>query len=171
MRSLDSIDFRILQLLQENAKSTNKDIAARLGMTTTPIYERIKRLEEEGYIQKYVALVDRRKLDYALAAYCNVSLKEHSQTFLQQFEKQIQAIPEVQECYHIAGSFDYLLKVVVRDMVAYQDFVVNKLAALDNIGNVESSFVMTEVKYSTALNGKQVLVNKSEKTRARANGK
>lgn len=154
MRSLDAIDFRILSLLQENAKSTNKEIAARLGMTTTPIYERIKRLEEDGYIQKYVALVDRHKLDYALAAYCNVSLKEHAHSFLQQFEQQILAIPEVQECYHIAGSFDYLLKVIVKDMIAYQDFIVNKLAALDNIGNVESSFIMTEVKVSTALNGK-----------------
>ena len=155
MKTLDTIDHHILDLLQQNAKYTNKEIASRLGMTTTPVYERIKKLEEGGYIRKYVALVDREKLDYALVAYCNVSLKEHAQNYLNQFEQQVLALAEVQECYHIAGAFDYLLKVVIRDIPAYQDFIVNKLAALDNIGNVQSSFVMTEVKFSTAVvNGK-----------------
>ncbi|NUQ26701.1 MAG: Lrp/AsnC family transcriptional regulator [Saprospiraceae bacterium] len=151
MKPLDPTDLRILNLLQEDAHLTNKEIAAELGLTTTPVFERVKRLEDEGYIHKYVALVDRSKLDYTLAAFCNVQLKEHARSYLKQFEDEVRSLREVIECYHIAGMFDYLLKVVVKDMNAYQDFIVNKLAVLDNIGNVQSSFVMTEVKYSTRL--------------------
>lgn len=151
MRAIDPTDMRILNLLQEDAHLTNKEIAAQLGLSTTPVFERIKRLEEDGIISQYVALVNRQKLDYALLAFCNVSLKEHSRNFLKQFENEVRSLKEVIECYHVAGMFDYLLKVVVKDMNAYQDFIVNKLAALDNIGNVQSSFVMTEIKYSTRL--------------------
>lgn len=151
MRAIDPTDMRILNLLQEDAHLTNKEIAAQLGLSTTPVFERIKRLEEDGIISQYVALVNRQKLDYALLAFCNVSLKEHSRNFLKQFENEVRSLKEVIECYHVAGMFDYLLKVVVKDMDAYQDFIVNKLAALDNIGNVQSSFVMTEIKYSTRL--------------------
>ncbi|MBK8655967.1 MAG: Lrp/AsnC family transcriptional regulator [Haliscomenobacter sp.] len=151
MKNLDSIDYRILNLLQNDAKSTIKEIAGQLGMTTTPVYERIRRMEEEGFIQRYVALVDKEKLDFHIIAFCNVSLKEHHRPLLEFFEKEARKLPEVVECYHIAGTFDYLLKVIVKDMAAYQDFMVNKLATLDNIGHVQSVFVMSEVKYSTSL--------------------
>lgn len=150
-KALDQMDRRILDLLQEDAKYTHKEIATQLGMTTTPVYERIKKLEGNGYIRGYVALVDKTMLGYTLVAYTNVSLKEHSHKFLHQFEAEVHTLPEVIECYHIAGMYDYLLKVIAGDMAAYQDFIVNKLAALDNIGNVQSSFVMTEIKYSTRL--------------------
>ena len=149
MKLLDPTDLRILDLLQKDAKFTNKEIASKLGMTITPVYERIKKLEENGYISKYVALVDREKLGYHLVAFCNVSLKEHSSKYLSVFEREIHSIDEVIECYHIAGLYDYLLKVLARDMGSYQNFIVNKLAKLDNIGNVQSSFIMTEIKYST----------------------
>jgi len=149
MKTLDPIDLRILDLLQQDAKLTNKEIAGQLGMTTTPVYERIKKLEESGYIKKYVALIDKEKMGYGLMAFCNVSLKEHSNAFIKTFESEILSLDDVVECHHIAGSFDYLLKVVAKDMTTYQDFIVNKLASLENIGNVISSFVMTEVKYST----------------------
>ncbi|MDZ4705309.1 MAG: Lrp/AsnC family transcriptional regulator [Saprospiraceae bacterium] len=129
----------------------DKEVAAQLNMTTTPVYERIKRMEEDGYIRKYVALADKDKLGLSLLAFCNVSLKEHARDALLNFEEQVRDLPEVIECYHIAGLFDYLLKVVVTDMAAYQHFIVNKLAAFDNIGNVQSMFVMTEIKYSTRL--------------------
>ncbi|MDZ4680830.1 MAG: Lrp/AsnC family transcriptional regulator [Saprospiraceae bacterium] len=129
----------------------DKEVAAQLNMTTTPVYERIKRMEEDGYIRKYVALADKDKLGLSLLAFCNVSLKEHARDALLNFEEQVRGLPEVIECYHIAGLFDYLLKVVVTDMAAYQHFIVNKLAAFDNIGNVQSMFVMTEIKYSTRL--------------------
>ncbi|MEL7122792.1 MAG: Lrp/AsnC family transcriptional regulator [Bacteroidota bacterium] len=151
MKQLDAIDKRILNILQDNGKLTNKEIAARLGMTVTPVYERIKKLEEYGFIQKYVALIDTSKLGFQLVAFCNVSLKEHSKAFLSRFEEEIKKFDEVITCYHIAGQFDYLLKVVIKDMEAYQNFIVNKLASLENIGNVQSSFVMTDVKSSTAV--------------------
>lgn len=151
MKELDMTDRRILNILQENAKLANKEIAARLNMTTTPVYERIKKLEEGGYIKKYVALVDKEKLGFSLVAFCDVSLKEHSRAYLMKFENEVGSLVEVIKCYHIAGMYDYLLKVVVKDMAAYQDFIVNKLAALDNIGNVQSSFVMKEIKYTTSL--------------------
>jgi DNA-binding Lrp family transcriptional regulator len=151
MKPLDFTDLRILDHLQRDAKATNKEIAALLGMSTTPVYERIKRLEEQGVIRQYVALADYSKLGYNLVAYCNVSLKEHSKPMLEVFEKEVLQLPEVVECYHIAGMFDYMLRVVIKDMVAYQNFIVHKLASLDNIGNVQSSFVMTTVKYGTAV--------------------
>ncbi len=151
MKPLDAIDRRILGYLQEDARPTNKEIAARLHMSITPVFERIRRLEEDGYIQRYVALLDKTKLGFKLTAWCNVQLKEHTKPFLHAFEERVGALPEVIECYHIAGMFDYLLRVVVPDMEAYQHFIVHKLADLPNIGNVQSSFVMTEIKYSTAL--------------------
>ena len=151
MKNLDSIDLRILNLLQQDAKFTIKEIAGQLGMTTTPVYERIRRMEEEGFIKGYVALVDKQKLDFHILAFCNVSLHRHHRDLLDIFEREIKSLPEVVECYHIAGTFDYLLKVIVRDMQAYQDFMVNKLATLENIGNAQSVFVMSEVKHSTCL--------------------
>lgn len=151
VKQLDATDWRILRLLQEDAKYTNKEIAARLGMTTTPVYERIKRLEEDGYVRRYVALLDREHLGLHMLAFCNISLKEHSQSYLKKFESEVLSLEEVVACYHLAGIYDYLLKVIIRDMAAYQDFIVNKLAALDNIGKVQSSFVMTPVKETTAL--------------------
>lgn len=151
MKQLDSIDHRILKILQRDAKSTIKEIAGQLGMTTTPVYERIKRMEEDGYIRHYVALLDRKKLGYNMVAFCNLSLKEHAQPYLQKFEEEVKSLEEVVECYHIAGMYDYLLKVVVRDMEDYQKFIIEKLAALENIGNVQSSFIMQEIKHSTAL--------------------
>jgi len=151
---IDATDKQILNLLQEDAKYTNKEIADKLNMTTTPIFARIKKLEREGFIQKYVALVDRKKAQLSLVAFCDVSLKEHTTEYLECFQKDVQLLEEVIECYHIAGMFDYLLKVVVPDMETYQNFVAKKLASLDNIGRVQSSFVMTEIKYSTALHFK-----------------
>ncbi|MEO1258511.1 MAG: Lrp/AsnC family transcriptional regulator [Bacteroidota bacterium] len=152
MNQLDATDLRILDLLQHNSKLTTKEIAAQIGMTTTPVYERIKRLEKNGYVDKYIALLNREKLGLTLLAFVNVSLKEHNTVFLEKFVESVISLPEVMECYHVAGLFDYLLKVIVKDMEAYQHFVSKKLAGLDNIGKVQSSFVMTEIKHSTALN-------------------
>lgn len=149
--ALDQLDLQILRLLQDDATLTHKEIAARLGLTITPVYERVKRLQREGYILKYVALVSPGKMGLGLKAFCNVSLVQHSTPLLKLFEEKVLSLQEVVTCYHIAGQFDYLLKIMVPDMEAYQRFIVEKLAALDNIRQVQSSFVMTEVKYSTAL--------------------
>ncbi|MBL7797617.1 MAG: Lrp/AsnC family transcriptional regulator [Saprospiraceae bacterium] len=149
--SLDPTDRGILQMLQEDAFLTTKELAARLELTTTPVYERVKRLERDGYISRYSALLDRRKIGLSLLVYCDVALKEHNRDFLIRFEESVVGLPEVLECHHITGEYDYVLKVVARDMDDYQRFIKEKLAALENIGRVQSHFVMTEVKNSTVL--------------------
>ncbi len=148
---IDALDLQILRMLQKDATHTHKEIAAQLGLTITPVYERVRRLERDGFIQKYVALLSPAKAGLGLIAFCNVSLVQHSTPLLKLFEETVLSLQEVVTCYHIAGQFDYMLKIIVPDMEAYQRFIVDKLAALDNIRQVQSSFVMTEVKYSTEL--------------------
>lgn len=148
---LDAADRAILQLLQEDAFMTTKEMGARLNLTTTPVFERVKRLEREGYVTGYTALLNRRKIGLPMLVFCDVSLKEHNRDFLLRFEEAVVGLPEVIECHHITGEYDYMLKVVVRDMDDYQHFIKEKLAALENIGRVQSHFVMTEVKNTTVL--------------------
>ncbi|MCK8524156.1 Lrp/AsnC family transcriptional regulator [Aquimarina sp. D1M17] len=143
---MDSLDKSILLLLQKNGKITIKEISERLNLTTTPIFERVKRLEREGYIKSYKAILDRKKVGLQLMAFCNITLNQHQKDFIKKFEKDIQQFSEVVECYHVAGMFDYLIKIYAEDMESYQDFLSNKLASLENISKVQSSFVMTEVK-------------------------
>lgn len=143
---IDATDIAILKLLQENAKMRMKDIADQLNMTITPIYERIKKMERNGVITNYTIHIDERCLGYQLTAYCSVTLKEHSKIGLEQFEKEIMHLSQVLECNHLSGNFDYLLKVVVKDMSDYQSFISNQLAGLENIGQVQSYFVMKSVK-------------------------
>ncbi len=143
---LDTTDKAILRLLQSNGKYTIKEISTKLNLTSTPIFERIKRLENDGYIESYKAILNRKKIDLSLLAFCNISLKSHEATFISKFEKDILQFDEVIECYHTAGVYDYLIKVMVKDMDAYQTFVAKKLASIENIGQVQSAFVMTEVK-------------------------
>lgn len=148
---IDAIDRRILELLQEDGKKKIKEIAHQLQMTNTPIFERIKRLEREGIIRGYTAQLDRAKLGFVLTAFCSITLEQHHKAYLDQFEEDVRKLPEVAACYHLAGMFDYLLKVYVKDMVDYQYFITEKLASLANIGRVQSSFVMTEVKEEAGL--------------------
>jgi len=143
---IDSTDKSILALLQNDGKITFKEIASQLNLTTTPVYERIKRLERDGYIKSYKAILDRKKIGLNLLVFCNISLKEHQASYLSQFEKDIKKFNEVIACYHIAGMYDYLIKISVEDMDVYQYFIANKLANIKNIARVQSSFVMTEVK-------------------------
>lgn len=147
----DKTDLEILRLLQQDAKMTIKELAIRLNLSQTPVYERIKKLEAEGMITAYRAIINAKKLGYSLVAYCNISLITHQRAMLEKFETDVQQIKEVSECYHIAGMFDYLLKVVVKDMDEYQQFLTKKLASLENIAKVQSSFVMTEVKAGVGL--------------------
>lgn len=151
MISLDKIDQKILTLLQVDAKLTTKEVATELGLTTTPTHERIKRLERLGYIKGYVAVVDRKKVDRSLLAFCNIALKEQSQNHLKRFEQQIQQFEQVLECFHITGIFDYLLKIVVKDMDAYHHFTFHKLATLENIENVQTIFAMNDIKVTSAV--------------------
>ena len=150
MEALDEIDIAILRLLQENAHYTNKEIAAKLSLTITPVFERIKRLEAQGYVRQYVALLDKDRIGKGLAAFCNVTLRHHTKENVEQFEREIQQFNEVQECYHVAGASDFLLKVSVGSMAEYHHFIRNKLSTIENIGNLNSSFVLNEIKYTLA---------------------
>ena len=150
MHVLDSIDIRILQLLQHDARLTNKEIADKLGKSVTPVYERIRRLEEEGFIARYVALLNKDLIGKHLVAFTTVQLKEHSLVALKGFEKEVIKFPEVMECYQLTGQFDFLLKTAIKDMVEYNDFLMNRLATLANIGSVQSYFVLSEGKVETA---------------------
>lgn len=143
---IDAIDKRILQMLQLDGKMKIKEIASALKMTTTPIFDRIKKLEREGYIKGYSTIVDREKLGFDLVTFVTLTLDKHHLDYVHIFEKDILALKEVVACYHIAGRYDYLLKVVVEDMQAYQEFITQKLGSLVYIRRVQSSFVMTEVK-------------------------
>ena len=143
---LDSIDEQIIQLLTCNAKLGNKEIAAKIGLTVTPTYERIKRLERIGLIQGYTLRLNKRMIGKGLKVQCSVSLKEHHLDLLQAFEDKIVHFSEVSECYHIAGDYDYILVIEVRDMDEYQYFLKEKLASIPSISNVQSSFVMSTVK-------------------------
>ena len=148
---IDAIDRRIIQLLQADGKMKIKEIAEALKMSNTPIFERIKRLEREGFILGYTARIDKKKLGFGLIAFCSVSLEQHHEENIQKFVAEISELKEVIECYHIAGMFDYLMKIYVQDMEDYQTFITKKLARLKNIGRVQSSFVMTEIKHDEAL--------------------
>lgn len=144
--TMDKLDVEILKLLQANARITVKEISETIHLSTTPVHERIKRLEQNGIIKQYVTLVDRDKVGKGLMVICYVSLKAHSKTAGVQFIKTMNGLQEVVECYSISGEFDFMLKVVCRDMNAYYDFHVNKLSQLENMGNVQSVFVMGVIK-------------------------
>jgi len=150
MIKLDKVDHHILEMLQENAKLTTKEVANVLGLSITPVYERIKRLERHKIILKHVVLVDRKKIGRGLIGFCNVSLNQHSKDNLLKFEEDILKFEEVLECYHITGKFDYMIKIAVEDMEAYHKFTYYHLATLDNVGNVHTVFAMNDIKYSTA---------------------
>ena len=148
--NIDEIDAAILEILQQDSTVSIKDIAARVGLSATPTYERVKQLEDRGIIRKYVALVDREKIGINLLVYCNVVLKEQSKKALNDFEKAIAKIPEVLEITSISGTYDYMLKIAAVDVNAYNDFVTNKLANIPNIGQYHSSIVLCETKKETA---------------------
>jgi len=151
MQSLDETDFKILRQLQENALITTKELASQLHLTPTPVYERIKRMEREGYIKKYIAILDNHMLKRGLTVFCNVTLKQHTKDIGKKFVEDIIALPEVLECYNISGEYDFMLKIMVEDMPKYQDFVMNSLGSIKNIGSAHSIFVIGEIKHSTAL--------------------
>ena len=149
MLKLDATDKRLLELLQEDAKINVKELAARLNMTKTPVYERIRRLEKEGVISKYVAVVNRKAIRSSMVVFCSVSLESQKLEEIEQFSEAVAEIPEVMECYLMGGVNDFLLKVSVSNLDAYHQFSSGKLAALPNVRQIQSSFVLNEVKHST----------------------
>ncbi|MEM6768115.1 MAG: Lrp/AsnC family transcriptional regulator [Bacteroidota bacterium] len=147
----DETDLKILRLLQKEGNQTNKRIASLLGMTVTPIFERIKRLEREGLIGKYIALLNRRKLGFKQTVFIGLTLKGHTRNYLDRFVKTIDGFGEVLECHRISGNFDYLLKIVVQDVEAYETFILNKLTLISDLGSVQSMIVLSTSKESTEI--------------------
>jgi len=149
--ALDAKDLAILQILQQNARATVKEIAEKIHLSTTPVHERIKRLEETGVIKQYATLLDHTKVRKGLMVICYVSLKQHNKNAGAKFIKSIQEMNEVIECYNISGEFDFMLKVVAESMDDFYNFHVNKLSQAENIGHVQSVFVMGIIKQTHIL--------------------
>jgi len=147
---LDSTDIRLLKLLQENARLTNKELGEKLHKSASTISERIRRMQEEGYIRKYVAILDHKMIDRELMGFTHVQLRDHSKETLIHFEKEIIKFPEVLECYHMSGQYDFILRVAVKDLRAYHDFLMNHLFETVPMGSIQSTFVMREAKVETA---------------------
>lgn len=149
--TFDSIDKKLLFLLQNDSKKTNKELSLLLNLSVTAVYERIKKLEREGVILRYVALVDHTKIDKGFVVFCHLKLIQHTREFLTRFESEVIRLPEVVECHHVSGDYDYILKVMVKDMEAYREFLVTKLTTLQHIGSTHSTFMISEVKSTTVL--------------------
>ncbi|MGV3631991.1 MAG: Lrp/AsnC family transcriptional regulator [Bacteroidota bacterium] len=143
---LDAIDRQIISILQTNGKINHKELAARIGLTITPTYERVKRLEQRGIITGYEARVNKQRIGRGLKVMCQLSLKSHAKELLENFESAIVKLDEVSACYHIAGNYDYLLHIEVGNMEAYSSFLKEKLATIPHISNVQSMFVMRSLK-------------------------
>lgn len=133
---LDESDIRIMNQLQENSKLTNKELAAAIHLSPTPTFERVKRLEREGYIKKYTAVLDAEKLDCGFVAFCFIKMKQHSYANGIKIMEEVQTIPEIAECYNISGDYDFLLKIYTKDMKSYQKFILKILGELDCIGSL-----------------------------------
>jgi len=153
---MDTIDIQILNFLQKDCSLSNKEIATKLNMSLTPIYERIKRLKKNEIITKYVAIIDRKKTPNKLLVLVGVSLKQHVKPAVIDFMKQIEIMTEVLECFHVSGGYDFFLKVNVEDMEHYHDFILNKLSIIKTLGHAESYFIMEDVKNSTMIPLKKV---------------
>ncbi len=145
---LDSVDKKLLALLQEDCKRTTKYYAGILQLSKTAVYERIKRLERLGIIKEYVAIVNKEKISRDFTVLCHLRLTHHTKENVLKFEREILKLDEVSECFHVGGDYDYIIKVNVKDMKAYREFMVTKLTAINMIGNSHSSFVINEVKSS-----------------------
>lgn len=150
--TLDDTDIQLLKLLGADSNVTMKELAAKVHLSPSPVFERVKRLEASGYIKKYIALLDAEKLNFGLIVFCNIKLKQHDKSIGRSFVTDILRLDEVVECYNISGDYDFLLKVYARDMKHYQDFVFNKLGSVKSIGSTHSTFVMSENKNSYNIN-------------------
>ncbi len=151
MDTLDKIDRRILGLLQENAHLTIQEIGQRINLSKTPVHERIKRLEREGVIARYVTILDKKKLGNGLMVYCQVTLDKQTRDTFADFDAAVRDLPEVLECNRVSGTFDYLLKIVSRDMETYNRFYQERLSVIPGTLHISSFFVMAEVKNSTVV--------------------
>jgi Lrp/AsnC family leucine-responsive transcriptional regulator len=150
LKPLDAIDRKILALLQKDAELTDKEIGDKMSRSITAVRARIKRLKDDGYIRKYTVLLDPAKIGRGLLAYTQITLTKHSQKGLTEFQQQVVLLPEVTECYHMNGTYDFLLRIAIRDMEEYNRVLMVKLSKLKNVRTMHTFFVMSELKYETA---------------------
>lgn len=148
---LDGKDKKLLFLLQNDSKKTTKELASALDLSVTAVFERIKKLEKQKVIEKYVALIDKQKIQKDFLVLCHVKLVQHRKDYITQFEKEIVQFSEVLECFHVSGDYDYILKICVKDIKDYREFMVTKLTNLQNIASTQSSFTIKEVKNTTVI--------------------
>ena len=148
---LDTTDIAILRALQEDARITNKELAAKVHLSPSPVYERLKRLESDGYIERYTAVLNAEKLNLGFIVFCSVKLQKLNTDIAGDFVARIQEIPEVTECYNISGEYDYLLKIHAPDMKYYNQFILNVLGRIESLGSIQSTFVMNPVKQNYGL--------------------
>jgi Lrp/AsnC family transcriptional regulator, leucine-responsive regulatory protein len=148
--NFDNIDKKLLKYLQIDSKSTTKELASKLNLSVTAVYERIKKLEREKVISKYVTLLNRNKVDKSFVVFCHIKLIQHKKDLISEFEDEVTKLTEVLECFHVSGDYDYILKICVKDMEEYREFMVTKLTDLKHIGSTHSSFMIGEVKNTTA---------------------
>ena len=149
--NLDPIDRKLLNFLQQDCKQTNKELSTKLNLSVTAVYERIKKLERAGVVKKYVGLLDKEKVNMGFVVFCQIKLVQHAKEYLTKFEKEVTQLDEVLECFHVSGDYDYLLKVMVKDMPHFRSFMVTKLTTLKHIGSTHTSFTISEVKNTTAI--------------------
>ncbi len=147
----DDLDKKLLVYLQEDAKQTTKELSYKLGLSVTAVYERIKKLEKNGVISKYVALLNRDKISKNFTVLCHVKLIQHKKEYVLDFEKEVVNLPEITECFHVSGDYDYILKINVKDMQDYRNFMLTKLTTIKHISSTHSSFMISEVKNTTAI--------------------
>lgn len=148
---LDEKDTDILRALQQNARLTNKELAAQVHLSTTPTYERVKRLERMGFIKQYATILDATKLNKGFAVFCSVKLRRLNSENAMAFCEMIKGINEITECYNISGSFDYMLRIQAPDMKCYQQLLLNVIGHHDNIASIESTFIMEEIKHEYSI--------------------
>ncbi len=147
----DDFDKKLLIYLQEDAKQTTKELSYKLGLSVTAVYERIKKLEKLGVISKYVALLSRDKINRNFTVLCHVKLIQHKKEYVIEFEKEVVNLPEITECFHVSGDYDYILKINVKDIQDYRNFMLSKLTTIKHIASTHSSFMISEVKNTTSI--------------------
>jgi DNA-binding Lrp family transcriptional regulator len=151
MNNLDATDIKLLKLLQEDSNRTVKELAGLVNLSATPVFERIKRLEQEGFIRKYTAILSNEKLNKGFVVFCHVKLKHHSLEFRNQFIGTVSSMQEITECYNTSGEYDFMLKIFAQNMEHYKNFIVNILNAEESIGSIQSIFVMEEIKQTYSI--------------------
>ncbi len=149
---MDQIDLKILNLLQGDAKITAKDLSNRLSLSVTPIYERIRKLEKQGIIKNYVAIIDPEMVNKSLVVFLNLTIKEHNMEARSNLLRSLTSLDEISELYHTSGTYDFVAKVRFSSIKEYKDFLVNKVASIENIADIESHIVLEEIKHSTRIN-------------------